>query len=112
MSDSRNTPPPSPGSNNTIIFIVGALVVAVGVLAYVFTRDTTPIDTNAGDDAPAVSIENNTTSTAPAAPDAEAPATAAPAEPAPDAAAPAEPAPDAATPAPAEPAPAAPATNP
>lgn len=96
MSDSRQNPPPSPGSNNTIIFIVGALVVAVGVLGYMFVSGPAP----SGDSAPAVTIENNTTTTAPAADPA-------PAEPAPAEPAPAEPAPE-----PAAPAPAAPAANP
>lgn len=102
MSDQRQSTPPQSGekSNSAIIFIVGGLVVAVGVLAYVFTDGfgggAMPGETSgATSGAPAINIENN--ATAPAA----APA---PAEPAPAPAAPAEPAPAAPAPAPAAPA--------
>ncbi len=114
MSDQRQSIPPQPRekSNSTVIFIVGGLVVAVGVLAYVFSNDSTPDANPTADTAPAVSIENNTTTPAPADPaaapaPAEVPAEPAPAEPE---AAPADPAPAPAEPAPAPaPAPAAPA---
>jgi hypothetical protein len=89
MSDIRHPIPPQPPakSSSPIVFIVGGLVVAVGVMAYLFTNDATPVS----NDVPAVTIENNTTTTAPAA------------EPAPAAPA-AEPAPVAPAPAPAAPA--------
>lgn len=94
MSDNRNTnPPPAPKSNSGIIFIVGGLVVAVGVLAYVLSGGTT---TMGSDTAPAnVTIENsNTTPAAPAPAEPAAPAPAEPAAPAPaDPAAPAPAAP-------------------
>lgn len=98
MSDGRNNAP-QPKSNSGVIFIVGGLVVAVGVLAYVLTGGTmSDSESSEGGSTPAaVSIENNTTvpaaEPAPAAPAAE-PAPAAPAAPAaePAPAAPAAPA--------------------
>ncbi len=79
MSDSRQTTPPQK-SNNGLIFIVGGLVVAVGVVAYILTGG---FASDGDDGAPAVTIENNTTAPAPAEPAAPAPEPAAPAEPAP-----------------------------
>lgn len=96
MSDPRMSAPP-PKSNGALIFIVGGLVVAVGVVAYVLTGGSVP-DAGAGSGSgdANITIENN--APAPAAPAAPAPAEPAPAEPAP-----AEPAPAPAEPAPANP---------
>jgi hypothetical protein len=87
MSDIRQRIPSQPAakSSSPLAFIVGGLVVAVAVIAYLFANDAAPIS----NDAPAVSIENNTTTTVPTA--EPAPATAA--EPAPAEAAPAPAAP-------------------
>jgi len=98
MSDQRQSVPTQPDkrSNGPIIFIVGGLVVAVGVLAYVLTDGFTGGSAPGAGSAPSISIENNATAPAtattpaPAEP-APAPADAAPADPAPEPAAPANP---------------------
>lgn len=88
MSDSRQSSPP-PKSNGALYFIVGGLVVAVGVVAYVISGGsprTTADGTGSGSSD--ITIENNAApEPAPTAlpqttePSSTAPATKAPADP-------------------------------
>jgi hypothetical protein len=121
--DNRGTGPRDPrGSNSSLYFIVGALVVAVLIIGwFLYGRDGAGVgtattgtpastSTNVTVDTPAAPAagDNNTTVNTPAAPAADTAAPAAPAAPAAgDTAAPAAPAGDTAAPA----APAAPATE-
>lgn len=57
-------PPPGRGSQNTLFFIVGALVVLVGIIAYVMfgtDRDTNPGTTGTTIEEPATNTDTNTT---------------------------------------------------
>ena len=81
MSDPRQTTPTPPQSSNSLVFIVGGLVVAVGVLAYLFIGGGLSI--SGSGNPPDISIENTTTLPPIAAPATSEPAAPAPAEPAP-----------------------------
>ena len=51
--------PASSGSNNFLFFIVGALVVAVGIFAYFYFHDRNKTDINVKVDLPKISTDGS-----------------------------------------------------